>query len=87
MDELVLLKEGIYETPDYVVSIGIIPGDKLPLYLVFHREHGVLEFTHNMIYFTIQAVKEMQEKHDEMTTENKQETLFDLMETPSGKAN
>jgi hypothetical protein len=86
-DEVQIRILNIHETPDYVVHVGVIPGDKLPLYLVFHKKFGVLEFTHNMIYFVKQAVAEMQEKLDEQENEERHGQLFPFPEPSPGKAN
>lgn len=68
-------KLSILETPNYVVHVGTVPGDKIPQYLVFHRAHGVLEFAHNMIYFVNQALEEMEEKLEQQATAARIEDL------------
>lgn len=65
----------ILESPNYVVHVGTVPGDKVPQYLVFHRQHGVLEFAHNMIYFVNQALEEMEQKLEEQATQVRVEDL------------
>jgi hypothetical protein len=72
MEEFTILKT-IKESQNYVVQVGIVPGDKVPQYLIFHKEHGVLEFAHNMIYYINQALGEMEEKLEEQQQEVKME--------------
>lgn len=73
---------GIAETDNYIVHVGTVPGDKVPQYLIFHKEYGVLEFAHNMIYFINQALEEMEEKLVHQTTETKMQDLPPVEATP-----
>lgn len=66
---------GILESPNYVVHVGTVPGDKIPQYLIFHKQYGVLEFAHNMIYYINQALEEMEEKLVEQATQSRMEDL------------
>jgi hypothetical protein len=68
-------KLAILESPNYVVHVGTVPGDKIPQYLIFHKEYGVLEFAHNMIYYINQALEEMEEKLVEQVTQSRMEDL------------
>lgn len=81
MDDFVFHQLAILESPNYVVHVGTVPGDKVPQYLVFHKQYGVLEFAHNMIVYVRQALKEMEERLDEMESEEKKEAP---VETPQG---
>jgi hypothetical protein len=63
----------IKETANYRVAIGVVPGDKVPQYLIFHKQYDVLEFAHNMIYYINQALEEMEEKLEEQVQEKKME--------------
>lgn len=62
VEEIVFLQKGIKESENYVVHVGIVPGDKVPQYLIFHKQYGVLEYAHNMIFFINEALPEMEEK-------------------------
>lgn len=74
-------KIAILESPNYVVHVGTVPGDKIPQYLVFHKTYGVLEFAHNMIYFVNQALEEMEEKLAEQATQVRMEDLPPIADT------
>jgi hypothetical protein len=82
LEKFKLSKVGILETENYVVHVGTVPGDKVPQYLVFHKEHGVLEFAHNMIYFINQALDEMEEKLVQQATETRMEDLPPIQADP-----
>lgn len=87
MDEFNIKSWGILESENYVVHVGTVPGDKVPQYLVFHKQYGVLEFAHNMIYFVNQALFEMEEKLAEQGEEEKAEAPVEAQAPKSGKFN
>ncbi len=72
--EFLIDKTNIIETDNYIVHVGTVPGDKVPQYLVFNKEFGVLEFAHNMIYFVKEALAEMEEKLVQQELEANAET-------------
>lgn len=79
MEDFTILHSNILGSEHYTVHVGTVPGDKVPQYLVFHKEYGVLEYAHNNIWVIPQALAEMENHIAGMTPEKiKTEVKGDL---------
>jgi hypothetical protein len=65
--------KNIDETDHYRLVVGIVPGDKVPQYLIFNKEHDVLEFAHNVLAYVYEALRDLEGKLQEALAQHEVE--------------
>lgn len=76
----------LFETPRFIIEIGVIGDDREPQYLVRNKDTGVVEFCNTALYFVrdwavqmTDALAEQEKKQDEPAAM--------VMEAPKGRSN
>jgi len=64
----------VKETEHYIAVTGIVPGDKVPQYLIFNKDYDVLEFAHNVLAYVLEAMDDLETKLQEYLTKDRTET-------------